>query len=579
VTLRKNVASQKVPFVLVNASTGAALTGATVTATISKDGGAQATATGTVAELGLGQYLWSPAQADTNANSLGVIFTASSAIPVGLTIFPTSADPTDSVRLGLTALPSVAAGASGGLPTGDASGRVTVGALASGTITTASIADGAITAAKFAANALDAVWSTATRLLTAGTNIVLSKGVGVTGFNDPAAATVASAVRTELTIELGRIDVATSTRLASSSYTTPLDAAGVRTALGLASANLDTQLDALPTAAETASATRTELTVELGRIDASVSSRLATSGYTAPLTAATTRAALGLASANLDTQLDALPTAAEVASAVRTDLTTELGRIDASVSSRLSTAGYTAPLNAAGTRTALGLASANLDTQLNAMPTASETAVAVWEEPLASHTTAGTYGGRIVRASSASVELALTGSHHAAADIHELQPGVLTAAAFAGNAIAAAAVAADVGAEIASAVRSELATELGRVDVAVSTRLSTAGYTAPDNASITAIKAKTDNLPVDPADQSAVDASIAGLLTTPIVESYNADGSAPTVAQALMVMMQRLTEFSISGTTITVKKLDGSTTAFALTLDDASVPTSSTRST
>ncbi len=70
------------------------------------------------------------------------------------------------------------------------------------------VVNGVITAASFAANALDAVWSTATRLLTAGTNIVLAKGVGVTGFND-------------------------------------LDAAGVRAAVGLASANLDTQLSSL----------------------------------------------------------------------------------------------------------------------------------------------------------------------------------------------------------------------------------------------------------------------------------------------------------------------------------------------
>ncbi len=38
------------------------------------------------------------------------------------------------------------------------------------------------------------VWSVATRVLTAGTNIVLAKGTGITGFNDPAAATVAAAV-------------------------------------------------------------------------------------------------------------------------------------------------------------------------------------------------------------------------------------------------------------------------------------------------------------------------------------------------------------------------------------------------
>jgi hypothetical protein len=49
-------------------------------------------------------------------------------------------------------------------------------------------------------------------------------------------------------------------------------------------------------------------------------------------------------------------------------------------------------------------------------------------------------------------------------------------------------------AQNASAVRTELATELSRVDVATSTRLAETGYTAPDNAGITAIKAKTDTL-------------------------------------------------------------------------------------
>lgn len=96
---------------------------------------------------------------------------------------------------------------------------------------------------------------------------------------------------------------------------------------------------------------------------------------------------------------------------------------------------------------------------------------------------------------------------------------------------------------------------------------------------IAAIKAKTDNLPSDPADQSAVEAAILAAWTTALTESYNADGSPPTPAQALFVIMQRLTEFSKSGATITVKKLDGTTTALTLTLDDATNPTSSTRAT
>ncbi len=67
------------------------------------------------------------------------------------------------------------------------------------------------------------VWSYATRLLTAGTNIVLTKGTGVTGFND-------------------------------------LSQPDVRAAVGLASANLDTQISAIPTVGDI----NTELSAQHG---------------------------------------------------------------------------------------------------------------------------------------------------------------------------------------------------------------------------------------------------------------------------------------------------------------------------
>lgn len=54
----------------------------------------------------------------------------------------------------------------------------------------------------------------------------------------------------------------------------------------------------------------------------------------------------------------------------------------------------------------------------------------------------------------------------------------------------------------AANVRTEMdasSTKLANLDAAISTRLATAGYTAPDNASVTAIKAKTDLLPASPA--------------------------------------------------------------------------------
>jgi len=73
------------------------------------------------------------------------------------------------------------------------------------------------------------------------------------------------------------------------------------------------------------------------------------------------------------------------------------------------------------------------------------------------------------------------------------------------------------------------------------------------------------------------DISVADVLTTQMTEAYAADGTAPTLAQALFLIQQVLTEFGITGTTLTAKKLDGSTTAATFTLDDASNPSSITR--
>ena len=126
----------------------------------------------------------------------------------------------------------------------------------------------------------------------------------------------------------------------------------------------------------------------------------------------------------------------------------------------------------------------------------------------------------------------------------------------------------------------------GLTVLATAANLATvAGYLDTE---ILAIKAKTDLIPADPADASDIAALVDALptaaenatavLTTAMTEAYAADGVAPTLAQAIFLTMQRLTEFSISGTAITVKKLDGSTTAAVLTMNDASTPTSSTRS-
>jgi hypothetical protein len=95
----------------------------------------------------------------------------------------------------------------------------------------------------------------------------------------------------------------------------------------------------------------------------------------------------------------------------------------------------TATLTAADVRAAIGLGSANLDTQLADLPTASENADAVWDEATSGHTTAGTYGGRIVRATNANNELQLNAQNHAAANVHQFQTAVIESVAFATSAV------------------------------------------------------------------------------------------------------------------------------------------------
>ncbi len=140
-------------------------------------------------------------------------------------------------------------------------------------------------------------------------------------------------------------------------------------------------------------------------------------------------------------------------------------------------------------------------------------------------------------------------------------------------------------------------------------------------ADVNSINAKTTNLPVDPADASDIAAEFSSLqthgdttwstvsaaairtavgmasanldtqldalptaaenatavMTTQMTESYAANGVSPTVTQALMAVHQMLMQFSIAGTSITVKKLDNATTAFIVTLNDATTPTAAVR--
>jgi len=76
-----------------------------------------------------------------------------------------------------------------------------------------------------------------------------------------------------------------------------------------------------------------------------------------------------------------------------------------------------------------------------------------------------------------------------------------------------------------------------------------------------------------------LDTQLAAIWTTALTEAYRATGATGTPAQLLYEILAHLGEASISGTTKTLKKLDGSTTAKTYTLDSATTPTSITETT
>lgn len=168
----------------------------------------------------------------------------------------------------------------------------TVNGLASGVITATSIAADAITAAKVADGTIDAA-TFATGAITAAA--IAADAIGASELAADAVTEIQSGLST-------------------------LTAANIRTAVGLASANLDTQLAALQADTDDVQ-TRLPAALVSGRIDASVgamatdtltATALATSAVTeiqsglSTLDAAAIRTAVGLASANLDTQLTAI---------------------------------------------------------------------------------------------------------------------------------------------------------------------------------------------------------------------------------------------------------------------------------
>lgn len=203
-------------------------------------------------------------------------------------------------------------------------------------------------------------------------------------------------------------------------------------------------------------------------------------------------------------------------------------------------------LDAAGVRAAIGMASANLDTQLGSIQT-DTTNIEADTQDIQSRIPAALVGGRI----DATVDA--TGMEAGA--VSAIQSGLATSSALA-------------------TAQSDLDTLTGSDGVTLAT--SQPNY-APAVAGDEMDLVDAPNATAVTAIQSGL-ATPASILTTALTESYAADGAAGTLSQILYAIQAFLQEKSVSGTTMTVKKLDGSTTAMTFTLDDGTTPTSITRS-
>jgi hypothetical protein len=346
-----------------------------------------------------------------------------------------------------------------------------------------------------------------------------------------------------------------------------LDAAGVRTAVGLASANLDTQLTAIDDAVDTEVAAIKTVTDKLDtavELDGAVyrftanALELAPTGGAAPTaaqiadavweeaiadhsgTTGSTAEALNAAGAAGDPWTTVLPGAYGAGSAGKiigdninatiSSRATQTSVDDLPTNAELATALGTADdatlaaiaalnnLSQADVRTAVGLATANLDTQLDALPTAAENATAVW----GAGTRLLTAGTNIVLAKGTGI----TGF----------------------NDLSAAQVNAEADTALADA--GVTTTVTGRIDAAISTRASQTSVDTVDDfvdTEVAAIKGVTDKLntalELDGAvyrfTTNALEQSPSGTLTVQAIvdgvldEATSAHQTAGTVGKAI----------------------------------------------
>jgi hypothetical protein len=267
---RKNTTGQFICFQGVDATTGGIKSGVTWTVRRCIDG-TFAAAGGTVTEDSTnGWYKFAMSQADTNGNDISFNFTGSGAVPQTVNIVTTAGDPTDGVRFGLTALPNTAAGAVNGLPlsfTASGDVRLAAGVAHGGANTQLRLDSSSASVPPFYVTATGG--ADATKFWSSGGGCGLnangtagggtSPNVGLLAIGDAAGMAGSSSAGLGILSVGGATDTDFGVASFSAGTVVPrvtlvdtttvnsdmLTQANVRTAVGLASANLDTQLAAI----------------------------------------------------------------------------------------------------------------------------------------------------------------------------------------------------------------------------------------------------------------------------------------------------------------------------------------------
>lgn len=204
--LQKNIASQTVCAQLVAVADGSAVTSGTTDVYYIGDNGIQTDTAIDATHKGYGTWCFTPSQAQTNYTHVAYTFVNPSAINVAVQIYTKGYDPTlaalpanvtqwlgDAVNEQQNGYPAVTIKDGTGIGEIDTASGAIVNVDSvdlTTTTTTATTCTSVTNDVGITQAGADKVWGTATRLLTAGTNIALAKGTGVTGFNDITAANV-----------------------------------------------------------------------------------------------------------------------------------------------------------------------------------------------------------------------------------------------------------------------------------------------------------------------------------------------------------------------------------------------------